>query len=186
MKAFAIIFILAASVCASAQTASAPTEPAGIKIMKVGLQRTTAKGPQVRAVASTDFDSQIQAQADKNRDVDRNPALHRMSKDAEVAPVSSGSAPFGNLPAGTPAIFVASIVVRNIGTKTITAVDWEYLMFETGGKEPVKRYRVRSKKTILPGEQLELTKEVEPKGKEQQALISRLEYSDGSIWQQPK
>lgn len=81
---------------------------------------------------------------------------------------------------------MASIVVKNIGTRTVTAVYWEYLLFETGGKEPIKRYRVQSKKIIAPGEQAELTKEVNPKGKEQQARITRIEYADGSFWQSPQ
>ena len=185
MKAFAIVPILAISVCASAQTASSPTEP-GISLLRVQLQRTTSKSPQMRAVPSTDPSSQARARADQQRDVDSNPALHRLSRDAEIAPISGGSAPFGNQSSSDPTFFIASILVKNIGTKTINAVNWEYLMFETGGKEPVKRYRVHSKRIILPDEQAELTKEVQPKGKEQEALIARVEYADGTVWELAK
>jgi hypothetical protein len=182
MKALMIISIVGFAVGASAQSASGPREPAGIQIVRVELQRTKSKAPQMRAMPATDPASQAQEKADRLRDVDSNPALHRLSKDAEVAPTTSG-ADFGNLPAGTPIIFIASILVKNIGTKTVTAVNWEYLQFEIGGKEPVKRYRVQSKRVIEPGEQAELTKEVDPKGKEHQAMITRIEYADGSFWQ---
>jgi hypothetical protein len=180
-----IISIAAMAMGISAQTARSSAEPAGLKIVRVELQRIKAKGPTMRAVPSTDPTSQSQAKADRMRDVDNNPALHRLSKDAEIAPVS-GSAPMGSSGTGTPTTFVASILVENIGIKTVTAVYWEYLLFESGGKEPVKRYAVHSKRTVPPGEQAELTKEVTPKGQEHQARIFRIEYADGSFWGQPK
>jgi hypothetical protein len=172
---------------ASTQTGTQSTEPAGLKIIKVELQHTVARGPSVRAVAATDPDSQTQARAARGQDAntDSIPALHRMSQDAEVAPKASKSDQLGNLPSNAPLIFIASIVVKNIGTKAVTAVQWEYLLFETGGAEPVKRYRIQSKKLIAPDEQVELTKEVTPKGREQQARLIRIEYADGSFWQQP-
>jgi len=74
--------------------------------------------------------------------------------------------------------------VKNIGTKPVTAVHWEYLLFEKGGTEPIKRYRVQTKKLIAPGEQAELTREVTPKGQEQQARLTRIEYQDGTFWLQ--
>jgi len=114
-----------------------------------------------------------------------HPAMQRVSKDAEIV-ANKGSDTFGNLPAGSSVVFVASIVVKNIGPKTVTVVQWEYLMFETGGKEPVKRYSVQSKRVIPSGEQAELTKEVKPKGQEHEARITRIEYADGTFWQQPK
>ena len=186
MKApvFLITFLgLAGSL--SAQT-SAPKDEAGLKIMRVELQRAIVKGPSLRAVASTDPSSQAQAKSDRVQDAnsDSNPALHRMSQNAEIAPKTSKQDPLGNMSAPPPVIFVASVVVKNIGTKTVIAVQWEYLLFETGADEPIKRYRVESKKTIPPGEQAELTKEVTPKGREQQARLTRIQYSDGTFWQQ--
>ena len=188
MKVFRFVLLVAmalGSLGVSAQTANPSTEPAGLKIMRVELQRTGAKGPTMRAVPRTDPTSQQQARTDRidDADSDRNPALHRLSRNAEVAPKTSRGDPLGNLPSNAPPIFVASIVVKNIGKKTVTAVHWEYLLFETGAQEPVKRYRVQSKNTIPPGEQAELTKEVSPKGQEQQARITRIEYADGTFWQ---
>lgn len=177
------MFFGLAVLTASGQTSTSSNE-AGLKIMRVELQRTTAKSPTLRAVASTDPASQAQARADRAATSDNNPALHRMSQNAEVAPKTSKQDPLGNLPSPNPVIYVASIVVKNIGTKTVTAVEWEYLLFEAGGTEPIKRYHVQSKRLIPPGEQAELTKEVTPKGKEQQARLTRIQYADSTSWHQ--
>jgi hypothetical protein len=182
MKIFAIVGILIAAISVSAQ-APAPTE-AGLKIVRVELQRALVKAPSLRAVASTDPASQAQAKADRNATADSNPALHRLSQNAEIAPKTSSSDPLGNMPSSNPTVFVAAVLVKNIGNKPVTAVHWEYLLFEKGGTEPIKRYRVQTKKLIPPGEQAELIKEVTPKGQEQQARITRIEYGDGTIWQQ--
>ena len=181
---FMVTFLGLAALAVSAQTAPS-TDEAGLKIMRIGLQRTIVKGPSLRAVASTNPASQAQAKADRIQDgnSDSNPALHRMSQDAEIAPKTSKQDPLGNMSSPYPVVFVAAVVVKNIGTKTVTAVHWEYLLFEVGGTDPIKRYRVQSKRTIAPGEQAELTKEVTPKGHEQQARLTRIEYADGSVWQ---
>lgn len=188
-----ILTLTTIDICAQSPSSS---DGAGLRIMRVDLQRTIVKGPSVRAVASTYPTDQAQANTDRRQDSDsdRDPALHRMSQNAEIAPKvtsidSSGNPrasrndPAGNVPAGYAPVFVASIVVKNIGTKPVVAVEWEYLLFQKDAKDPIKRYRVRTKKTILPGEQVELTKEVTPKGQEQQARLTRIEYADGTLWQ---
>ena len=65
------------------------------------------------------------------------------------------------MPSPNPIVFVASVPVNNIGEKTVTAVQWEYLLFEAAATEPIKRYRVQSKRNILPNEEIQLTKEVQ-------------------------
>jgi hypothetical protein len=185
MKRLAILFVITMIGIASGQTGGGKTDPAGLQIVRVELQRTKVRGPTVRAVPATDPGAQAQAKDDRSRSVDNNPALHRLSKDAEVAPLS-GSGSFGNATTSNTIVFVASIVVKNIGTKAVRAVNWDYLMFEPGGKEPVKTFHVRSKRTIAPGEQAELMKEVQPKGQEHQAVIVRIEYEDGRFWQAKK
>ena len=181
MKFCLIAIVLIGAVSASGQTTTT-SAPAGLKIVRVELQRTVVKSPSLRAVASTDPGSQAQAKADRNASADSNPALHRMSQNAEIAPKTSSSDPLGNTPSSNPVVFVATVLVMNVGTKAVSAVSWEYLLFEKGATEPIKRYRVQTKRAIGPGEQAELTKEVTPKGQEQQARITRIEYQDGTIW----
>jgi len=180
---FMMTAIAAAAITVSAQTAT-PADVAGLKIVRVELQRTAVKGPSLRAVAGTDPASQAQAKADRASTSDNNPALHRLSQNAEIAPKTSTSDPLGNMSSPTPIIFVASVLVKNIGERTVTAVNWEYLLFEAGATAPIKRYHVQTKRIILPNEQVELTKEVTPKGHEQQARLLRIEYSDGTFWEQ--
>jgi hypothetical protein len=168
----------------SAQTPKA-SEAAGLKIIRVELQHSVVKGPSLRAVDNTDPASLAAARADRAATSDNNPALHRLSQNAEIAPKSSTSDPLGaNVPAPNAIIFTASVLVKNIGTKPVTAVNWEYLLFEKDATEPIKRYKVQTKKLIGPGEEAQLIKEVTPKGQEQQARITRIEYADGTFWQQ--
>jgi hypothetical protein len=182
---FAVMLVVLAAFSVSGQTTTQAGD-AGLKIVRVELQRTTLKSPSLRAVAGTDPATQKKAQTDRGQDgnSDNIPALHRMSQNAEIAPKTSKQDPLGNMPSSDPVIFVASVLVKNIGTKTVTNVQWEYLLFEKGSKEPIKRYRIDSKKIIPPGEQAELTKEVTPKGQEQQARILRIQYGDGTFWHQ--
>lgn len=198
MKTFAILaFTISMAISVSGQAPTPSTEEAGLKIMRVDLQRTVVKGPTVRAVAPTDPAYQRNAKTDRMEDSDSDsaPALHRLGQNAEVAPKNvqvdangnpraSRSDVTSSAPTGALIVYVGSVVVKNIGTKTVTAVHWEYLLFEKNAKEPIKRYNVQSKKVIAPGEQAELTKEVAPKGKEYQARLVRIDYSDGSFWEQ--
>ena len=198
MKTLAsFVFTISMAVTGAAQATAPAPEEAGLKIVRVGLQRTVMNGPSTRAVAPTDPAYQKNAKTDRMQDSesDSAPALHRMSQNAEVAPKNvqvdskgnpraSRSDVTSSAPAGSVIIYVASVVVKNIGTRTVTAVQWEYLLFEEKATEPIKRYRVHTKRTIPPGEQSELTKEVTPKGREQQARLIRIDYSDGSTWEQ--
>jgi hypothetical protein len=185
MKFLAMLFAIVFSALAvSAQTPNT-TEAAGLKIIRVELQHAVVKGPSLRAVQATDPGSQVTAKADRNARVDDLPALERMGGNADIAPKTTKSDPLGaNTPAPNAVVFMASVLVKNIGTKPVTAVQWEYLLFEKDATEPIKRYKVQTKKLIGPGEQAQLTKEVTPKGQEQQARITRIEYADGTSWQQ--
>jgi hypothetical protein len=182
MRVLTLLSIVTMAVGASAQTANAPVGTAGILILRVELQRTKSRAPQTKSAPRTYSSSQSQKNADEPLEMGTHPAMQRPSKDADIL-ANRGSDPFGDLQSGSSSVFVASIVVKNIGAKTVTAVRWEYLLFEAGGREPIRRYRVQSKRVIPPGQQAELTKEVKPKGNEHQALITRVEYADGSVWQ---
>jgi hypothetical protein len=185
MKLVLLLFAIVLSpFVVSAQTEKT-TETAGLKIIRVELQHSVVKGPELRAVQATDKASQSTAAADRNSKVDDLPALERMGPNADIAPKTTKTDPLGgSMPAPNVIIFTATVLVKNIGTKAVTAVNWEYLLFEKDATEPIKRYRVQTKKLIPPGDQAQLTKEVTPKGQEQQAKITRIEYADGTFWQQ--
>jgi len=109
-----ITAIAATAITVSDQTASS-NNVAGLKIVRVELQRPAVKGPSLRAVADTDPASQAQAKVDRASTSDNNPALHRLSQNAEIAPKTTSSDRLGNMPSPNTIVFVASVPVKNIG-----------------------------------------------------------------------
>src|SRR5687767_3248223 len=95
--------------------------------------------------------------------------------------------------------FLYSAQVRNRGSKIITAVEWDYVFFDTNSQNEVGRRRFRSEEKIAPGKSKELkyfltkpptqTVSIYSLGKNERAnlgedvLIVRVEYADGSAWQ---
>lgn len=89
--------------------------------------------------------------------------------------------------------------MRNSGAKTITAVDWDYVFFDTNNQSEIGRRRFRSEEKIAPGKSKELkyfittpptqTVSIHSLDKNERAnlgeevVIVRVEYADGSIWQ---
>jgi hypothetical protein len=90
--------------------------------------------------------------------------------------------------------------VTNVGGKNIRAIVWEYQFTEVGSRE-VHSHRFRTVTRIGPGRSKELVAfsyappsrtinvaSLGLKGSkpfEEQVLIDRVEYSDGSAWQRP-
>jgi hypothetical protein len=78
-----------------------------------------------------------------------------------------------------------SALFRNRGAKVIKSVVWEYVAFKDAEQTKVQHvYRVRSKRTIPPGEAVRLWKEgyhldITPYSK---ARVTRIEYEDGTTW----
>ena len=95
--------------------------------------------------------------------------------------------------------FLYSAQVRNGSSKVITAVEWDYVFFDTESQNEMGRRRFRSEEKIEPGKSKELkyllttpptqTVSIYSLGKNERAnlgedvLIVRVEYADGSAWQ---
>jgi hypothetical protein len=87
--------------------------------------------------------------------------------------------------------YTAKVNLRNIGTKGIKAVEWNYVFVDPESGKELKRYKLVSKQQILPGDTQTLAKDVflglkeDPRhlkiGK-QKILLTRIEYADGSSW----
>ena len=79
-----------------------------------------------------------------------------------------------------------SALFRNGGSKLIKSVSWEYIVFKDADEQEILEvYRVRSRRTIPPGEAVRLEKEGyhlknSPYVK---ARVSRIDYADGTAWQ---
>jgi hypothetical protein len=91
--------------------------------------------------------------------------------------------------------------IKNIGSKTIKSVEWAYVFIDSDTKEPVTRVQALNKIKINPGKSADLITSAptppsnlvdagkQKKGQAQfieQIDISRIEYSDGSVWQRPQ
>lgn len=97
----------------------------------------------------------------------------------------------------TKVTYIYRAKIRNTGEKTIRAVEWAYLFFDPVTQQEVGRYRYVSKVRIRPGQDSDLTGNsttpqrlsVNAGESDKQAteaiVIYRVEYADGSVWQNP-
>ena len=93
------------------------------------------------------------------------------------------------------------MTVKNAGKKTLRAVEWEYIFTDAEGQKEEARQTFVSRKKIKPGESKELlhvstsppsmtiNAMAQGEGSHNQSVervvITRIEYSDGSVWKRP-
>ncbi len=98
-------------------------------------------------------------------------------------------------------VFMYKVSVKNTGSKTIKAVDWDYIFLEPETEHEIERRQFTSDEKIPPGKTKELsvlynrpptmTISVYALGKDEhlsikgRAVIVRIEYADGSVWPRP-
>jgi hypothetical protein len=87
--------------------------------------------------------------------------------------------------------YTAKATLKNTGARAIKNVSWEYIFTDAKEQKELKRYRFQSKQQILPGETQLLSRDVELDPKDntrhittgkQSVEITRIEYTDGSVW----
>lgn len=97
--------------------------------------------------------------------------------------------------------FLYKVSVVNTGLKTIKAVDWDFIFFNINTQSEAGRLELTSEEKIGPGKTKELNvmtskppaktvsvyalDKSERQGLDGQAVIMRIEYTDGSVWQRP-
>jgi len=95
--------------------------------------------------------------------------------------------------------FLYSVQVRNNGAKMIKAIDWDYVFFDLANRSEMGRRQFRTEEKIAPGKSKELrfflgtpptqTVSIHSLVKNERAnlgeevVIVRVEYLDGSVWQ---
>ena len=104
------------------------------------------------------------------------------------------------LDGGPSTWFVYRVTLKNTGTKTIKAIHWDYLFFDSEKSEPLGQHTFRQLAKIRPGKSVELTgrsaspptrvvnasKSDQPRaGLSEEISIRVIEYEDGSTWQRP-
>jgi len=91
--------------------------------------------------------------------------------------------------------------LRNDSLKTIKSIDWDYVFLDPSNHSEIARHQFTSDEKIRPGKDRELnvfilsppirTIKADELNKKRQSLfneqviIMRVEYSDGSVWQRP-
>lgn len=82
------------------------------------------------------------------------------------------------------------VAIRNEGAKTIKAIRYDFIFFNTRNGEEYFRYQFRHRVTIGAGETKTLTNHVVDRrttgvNSEIRVVLNRIEYTDGSIWRRP-
>lgn len=97
--------------------------------------------------------------------------------------------------------FLYKVIVQNNSPKPIKAIDWDYVFVDQNAQIEVGRREFSSLERIPPGKSKELKffiptpptrtisvsslNENERKGLSEDVRIVRIEYADGTLWQQP-
>ena len=98
--------------------------------------------------------------------------------------------------------YVYKIKVRNSGEKMIKALDWEYQFLDPSSQEVKEQRKITSRLKLAPGQSQGIERRMTRKPtvvvsadqlartpKDQfteRAVITRIAYADGSVWQRPK
>lgn len=96
-------------------------------------------------------------------------------------------------------VFLYRTSIRNSGTKPIKEIDWDYIFYDAATREELGRRQFTSVQTIGPGKSKELsfmiptppTRRIsvtsldkkERIGIEEQVVVVKITYADGSFWQ---
>ncbi|MGI9167306.1 MAG: hypothetical protein ACR2G5_13175 [Pyrinomonadaceae bacterium] len=98
-------------------------------------------------------------------------------------------------------IFRYKVTVKNDSSKTIKSVDWDYVFLDASTETEINRQQFTSEEKISPGKIKELNIIVarsptmaisvnalsknERDGLNEQVVVMRIDYADGSVWQRP-
>ena len=182
MKALGLVMLIVVfSTAGIAQTSTSQSAPSGVIMHEPQWQATfvEVQTPFIAEESNSPVHSRRSAintndsGNTKNDDIER---LSRSNSRTKWAKVFNG--------------YRASIRIDNTGPKAIKAIRWNFLLVDTQTGKIVKQYHFRSKKNVASGDTTFLSKIVgglrqdAPPGKPQ-AVINRIEYADGSVWQHP-
>ena len=150
--------------------------------------------------------------SDPFRANDEQAELQRVQKDNSIrnsVRVREGNTPLPNAQISKPVpteadgpmtLFVYRATVKNMSTKTISVLEWDYLFFDSEKAEQVGRHSFRNRVKIRTGKSTELIgRSTKPpsavidatkvKNRDahlsEEVVIYRIEYEDGSFWQRP-
>jgi len=201
MKTVSLLFcaILLSAVIASAQTSSSVSAvPPDIIVLQKTWRLDVRNSllDEDPFTANTEFNDALRAQ--RENDI-RNAVRARGSESREPPPPRPNKNPNGS--AYPTATYIYQVKIKNTGTKTILAVDWGYTFTDPETQQELGRHRYSNKVKIRPGQNNGLVgRTVSPptyvvsvknsgrdvsKQLSEQIVIYRIEYDDGTVWQNP-
>lgn len=194
MKALALLFFLSMAATGLAQTSTPPQTCPDVMV------KDFAWGVMQRSVSSEDprFKADSNGRQINTKDNPINSvgsSIHMSGVPVDTAPVRPQGTPRGfQIPVAenkSESVLTVEtrhetyMLVMNSGNKIIKKIDWDYVFFSDAAmKQELKRHQFRTKKKIAPGEVKFLSENVLKRApsKYQRVYISRVEFSDGSIW----
>lgn len=191
-----LVFLLFLDV--SGQSSESQLEPPDLTVVKKSW-RKEIHHPALTSDPFQSNDEQAELQrAQKDNNV-RNAV--RVREGGTPIQVNRASKPMETESQGPSTRFVYRATIKNAGTKTIIAVTWDYVFFDSEKMELLGHHSFRQPVKIRPGKSVELTgqsaspptrvvhasKAQQPQGGvSEEVFIRRIEYEDGSFWQRPQ
>lgn len=181
---------------ATAQSVDAPKSPPGVSILQNNW-RKVVRNPALDDDPLRASRETIELENAKRETARVNQVLRDLGRDP-IPPPTQGSS---GIRMGKPIItYVYEAKIRNDSDKILKAVVWHYSFFDAEKKEEVGRTAMTSKVNVRPGKTVDLsgTSRTSPvkvvdatkSGQElkglytEKVVITRLEYSDGTFWQE--
>ena len=200
---FLLVFLCAAAPAAPAQEAPPPQEAAAeIEVIKFGWTRERIRQrPSLAPLASPD-ELIRQSRREAQLAAARNSANRGAASAVETQITNDEKAAAKARQTVPPEDgYRYTVKLRNNGARTIKSIDWDYIFIDPATRAEVSHHQFTSDETIKPGKTKEVgvlylvppVRTVSAKmlgGKkalpfEEQVVLVRIQYSDGSVWQRP-
>ena len=197
-----MLCVLCSGVVASAQSASGSTDSPGVAVVKfswskerINWQQDPFSGP------IENFDEMRVRSRNEKRIADAKRGGVRAELTKAQQDARTDAALTAQIHKNKPRRyqFLYSVQVRNNGAKMIKAIDWDYVFFDLANRSEMGRRQFRTEEKIAPGKSKELrfflgtpptqTVSIHSLVKNERAnlgeevVIVRVEYLDGSVWQ---
>jgi len=200
--AVVLLFFLFIAQVANAQAPTATSSGPDIELVKFSWskERLNWEGNPFGGPNENFHQMQFRARAEKRvSDAKRSnsPEVSKVEKEAKADTAIVEAANQNTKPPRYYFFYRAS--VKNVSTKQITEIDWDYVFLDAVSGEELDRRQFTSVQNIGPGKQKELVFQLqtpptrrisvqaldkkERVGLDERILIVRIKYADGSVWQ---
>lgn len=210
MKILAAIFLLASLLIADARAQTAATsapaaDPPDVTVVKYSWSKERInweRDPFGGAVEN--FDEMRVRTRNQKRIDDAKRGGNSIEENRIKREANADAANIASTRQNTPPpryVFLYKTSVRNTGTKTIKLIDWDYVFFDRDTHNETGRLEVTSEEKIAPGKSKELDvytskpptatvsahqlNDGERKSIDEQVVVMRIVYTDGTVWQRP-